>query len=180
MKPIPVLESSRLLLKGISPDFIHYLYQNHDQNYIQNLFNFDEKDYEHFKNMHLKGMETSRFSLFFFLLVLKDGEVPVGDCGFHTWYYTHDKAEVFYYLRREEDKRKGLMSEALPLVLKYGFTQMNLHRIEAKVSSTNEASIKLLKKNNFTFEGTLREDYLRKGNYENSDLYSLLKNELVL
>lgn len=79
-------------------------------------------------------------------------------CGFHKWNKKHDRAELFYALRTNEVKLKGYMSEVVPVVLKHGFNEMNLHRIEALIANWNEPSIRLLKKNDFTFEGTNRED----------------------
>jgi ribosomal-protein-alanine N-acetyltransferase len=69
------------------------------------------------------------------------------------------------------------MSEVLPLVLLYGFNEMSLHRIEAKVAEDNAASIKLLLKNSFKMEGKHREDYLVEDHYEDSFIYALLSSD---
>lgn len=45
---------------------------------------------------------------------------------------------------------RGIMSEAIPLVLQYGFQEMDLHRIEAEVHPQNIPSIALLEKYGFT------------------------------
>ncbi len=140
-------------------------------------FDVDESGYDHFKNMHEKGMETNRLSMFFFLLLDKKTNLPIGECGFHTLNKTHRRTELFYTLRKDEHKQKGLMTEALTAVLEYGFTKLDLHRIEALVGDRNTASVKLLKNFNFTKEGTMREDYCVDGKNESSDCYSLLKWE---
>ena len=101
----------------------------------------------------------------------------MGECGFHTWNATHRRAEVFYVMRNEASKQKGLMSEALKEVIKYGFTELELHRIQALIAIENEPSLKLLQKNNFTKEGIMREDYLVDGKNEDSHCFSLLKWE---
>ena len=51
---------------------------------------------------------------------------------------------------------------------------MKLHRIEALVADWNIASVKLLLKNNFIKEGTLKEHYLVDGVFEDSDCYALI------
>jgi ribosomal-protein-alanine N-acetyltransferase len=127
--------------------------------------------------MHEKGMETHRHSLFFFLLVEKNTEQPIGECGFHTWNRTHQRAELYYVLRADTHKRKGYMTEVVPKVIRYGFEEMELHRIEALVAPWNTPSVKLLQQNQFVFEGMVREDYIIDGKHENSDCYSLLKHE---
>lgn len=59
-----------------------------------------------------------------------------------------------------QDKQgQGFAAEAVDAVVKFGFTQMKLHRIMANYIPTNERSGKLLRKLGFTVEGYAR-DYL--------------------
>jgi [ribosomal protein S5]-alanine N-acetyltransferase len=156
---------------------IHELFNTRTKEQILAYFGVDEKGYAHFKEMHEKGMETHRLSLFFFLLFDKERHLPIGECGFHTLNRSHRRTELYYGLRHDADKGKGIMKEALGAVLKYGFTDMDLHRIEALVDSGNTPSVKLLQHFGFTKEGTMREDYFVNGKNEDSDCYSLLKWE---
>ena len=171
------ITTDRLLLKGITPALIHHLFHTQTKNEIIRFFGFDETGYAHLKDMHEKGMETHRLSLFFFLLLDKQTHLPVGECGFHTWNKTHQRAELFYGIRNDADKQKGFMTEALKTVLEYGFTTLHLHRIQALVAADNTPSVKLLRRYGFVKEGTMREDYVVNGKNENSDCYSLLQWE---
>ena len=169
--------TSRLILQPITPAVIHDLYNTKSKEEIISFFGFDEAGYNHFKNMHEQGMETYRISAFFFLLIDKETHQPIGECGFHTWNKTHCRTELFYLLRDDKFKQKGLMTEALKATLEFGFTQLNLHRIEALVADWNIPSVKLLQRYGFTKEGIMREDYCVNGKNEDSDCYSLLKWE---
>jgi ribosomal-protein-alanine N-acetyltransferase len=77
----------------------------------------------------------------------------------------------------ESYKRKGLMTETLDVILDYGFTQMNLNRIEAIVSIGNVPSLRLLEKFNFIKEGILRQHKYAADKYEDSFFFSKLRNE---
>lgn len=167
----------RLKLVGISPDLVNAFANSKTKEELFHFFGFDEAGYQHFMKMHSKGMETFALSLFYFVIKYKETDEPIGDVGFHTWNAKHRRADLFYNIHKEENKRKGILSEALPYVITYGYEQMNLHRIAAMVANYNVPSLKLLKKNGFTFEGTLREDYVVNGVNEDSDCYSLLKHE---
>lgn len=171
------ISTQRLVLTSITPVLIQELFRTKSQQEIKLFFGVDEAGYAHFKEMNEKGMETHRFSLYFFLLTEKHSREPIGDCGFHTWNTKHNRAELFYSLRKNEHKRKGFMTEALKPVLEFGFTKLNLHRIEALVAEWNTPSVKLLQRFGFTKEGTMREDYLENGKHGDSDCYSLLKWE---
>ena len=176
MENISIL-TDRLILKSITPSDIHELYNSRSKEEIIRFFGTDEAGYEHYLAMHEKGMECYNISLFFFLLIDKITGTPIGECGFHTLNEKQRRTELFYSLRNDEYKQKGLMTEALAPVLAFGFNELGLHRIEALVADWNTASVKLLKKYGFTKEGTMREDYCVNGKNEDSDCYSLLKTD---
>lgn len=171
------ITTPRLILRSITPALIHELFNTKSKEEIMDYFGFDENGFAAYKEMHEKGMETHRISIFVFLLIDKETGLPIGECGFHTWTASHRRAEIFYNMRNEKYKQKGLMTEALEAVLKYGFTELGLHRIEALIADENEPSKRLLLRYGFSKEGTMREDYVVKGVNEDSDCYSLLKWE---
>lgn len=171
------IETKRLLLKSITPDVVHELFNTKSKEEIKTYFGFDDAAFEYYKTMHEKGMETHRISMFYFLMIEKESGLPIGECGFHTWAPSYRRAEVFYNMRDESRRQKGYTTEALEAVLKFGFTELNLHRIEALIADENEPSKRLLLRYGFTKEGTMREDYPVNGVNEDSDCYSLLKWE---
>jgi len=54
---------------------------------------------------------------------------------------------------------RGYMSEAIRLVIGYAFGPLGLHRLEANIQPGNHASIRLVKRNDFRYEG-YSPDYL--------------------
>jgi ribosomal-protein-alanine N-acetyltransferase len=128
------IQTERLLLKGINPKLINGLFNTKTKEEIMQFFGADEAGYEHYKSMHEKGMETHRLSLFFFLLLDKKDNRILGECGFHTLNATHRRTELFYSMRNDSDKQKGLMTEALRAVLDYGSCRSTCNRLEYTVS----------------------------------------------
>lgn len=171
------LTTPRLLLKSVTPKLIHTFFETKTKEEIVLFFGADEAGYDHLKQMHEKGAETHRLSFFYFLLIEKESNRVIGECGFHTWNATHKRADLFYSLKHDSDKRKGLMTEALEPVLDFGFNELGLHRIAAFIADYNTPSRKLLEHYKFTKEGTMREDYVVNGKNEDSDCYSLLRHE---
>lgn len=55
---------------------------------------------------------------------------------------------------------KGYMNEALSALLDFGFTQLNLNRVEADIDTRNIASVKSLERLGFSREGYLRERWI--------------------
>ena len=73
---------------------------------------------------------------------------------------------------------QGLMSEVLPMLVRFGFEQLGLHRIEARVEPEHGASVRLLRKLGFTDEGLLRERTLHAdGSRAGLALLGLLRHE---
>jgi ribosomal-protein-alanine N-acetyltransferase len=102
----------------------------------------------------------------------------VGTVGFNEWARAARRGGLGYDLRSTHWGR-GLVAEALLAILKYGFEEMDLNRVEAFVMRGNERSMKLLRKLGFSEEGVLRERGAWKGGFHDLTLFSLLKSEYV-
>jgi ribosomal-protein-alanine N-acetyltransferase len=100
----------------------------------------------------------------------------IGSCGFNYLDHENKRAEIGYDLGRFF-WGSGYASEAIRAMLGFGFEQLGLNRIEAKVEPENVSSIKLLKRLQFTEEGRLREYEMSKGKLVDVIMFSLLKSE---
>jgi ribosomal-protein-alanine N-acetyltransferase len=104
--------------------------------------------------------------------LLNSGEF-IGACGLNNWNKEHRKAEIGFWLM-PSSQGKGYMKEVVPHVVKYGFDNMNLHRIEAVVESENTSSSGLLKKLEFAYEGTHKECEIKNGSFIDLDYFARL------
>lgn len=86
------------------------------------------------------------------------------------------RAETGYWIGKEF-RRKGMMSEALRLVVRFAFKELGLHRIAAYVFLDNEKSIKLLEKVGFRREGVLRDFVKHHNKWRDCIIYSMLRRE---
>ena len=60
-------------------------------------------------------------------------------------------------------------------MLRYGFEELNLHRVHARVLSDNIVSLKSAIKAGLEVEGTLRDDIILQGEYRDIVLLGALK-----
>jgi ribosomal-protein-alanine N-acetyltransferase len=102
----------------------------------------------------------------------------IGLCGFPAISHTHLRAEIGYELAQAY-WRQGIMTEAVGTMLRFGFTTLGLHRVQARVDPHNTASIQLLKTLRFQQEGVMRETCLVQGRFLDEVLFSLLCTEFV-
>ncbi|WP_317164012.1 GNAT family N-acetyltransferase [Cryomorpha ignava] len=129
------------------------------------------------KTKYQEGLSTHNKKFLYFQLINKTTGEIIGWCGYHTWYTSHNGAELGYGIYADAHKHLGLMSEAMLPILKSGFEQMNLNRIEAFIGPNNLPSLNLIKKMNFTQEGKLRAHFIKNNQVEDSLVFSLLKAE---
>lgn len=100
----------------------------------------------------------------------------IGTCGYCKWDKQHRHAEIGYDLWPEY-WGQGFMPEALQALIRYGFEEMNLNRVEATTHTENQRSQRVLTKLGFQREGLLREYYCRDGIYNDQVQFSLLRSE---
>ncbi|WP_036843046.1 GNAT family N-acetyltransferase [Pontibacillus marinus] len=72
---------------------------------------------------------------------------------------------------------KGLGKEAMQLLLRFAFDELNLHRVQLTVFENNDRAIRLYESLGFTKEGAHREFLYRDGKNYDMFLYGLLRRE---
>ncbi|WNB94002.1 GNAT family protein [Bacillus sp. NEB1478] len=83
------------------------------------------------------------------------------------------KGMVGYSLDIEENG-KGYMTEALKLIVDFGFEELKLHRIEAEVMPHNAGSIKILEKTGFHKEGISKKNVMINGKWEDHQVLAII------
>ena len=106
----------------------------------------------------------------------KETQKIIGTIGFMWIQRDNAAAEVGYSLSRAYWTR-GIMTEALREILRYGFRSMNLNRIEAQHETENPASGAVMRKCGMQREGTLRQRLLNKGKFVDVELYAILRRD---
>lgn len=73
----------------------------------------------------------------------------------------------------------GYATEALTAVLKYLLETVGFNRVEASHSVNNPASGHVMKKSGMTYEGMLRQSYRSRIGFQDSCLYSIIRDDLI-
>jgi len=172
----PELSTERLLLRRLTAnDTNDVFFLRSDESILKHLGRVptrNMKEAEDFILMINQSIDSNESILW--AITLKDNPVKViGTICYWRIQKEHFRAEIGYVLAPDY-WRKGIMREALLEILKYGFIEMKLHSIEARVDGENLASSALLENVGFIKEGLLKEDFFFEGNFYNTVIYSKL------
>lgn len=100
----------------------------------------------------------------------------IGGIGMHMISRKHRCYETGYWVSRKY-RGRGIAPEAVRLVLGFGFRELKLVRIQAQVMSGNPASVRVLEKCGFTYEGCERMRLKHRGRWKDMMLFSILREE---
>ena len=106
-----------------------------------------------------------------------EGETLLGTVGFHHTVMRNKKTELGYWLAPPYHGR-GIATRAVKCAVNAVLRYTDINRIEAKIQPTNLASLKLVKKLGFTYEGLEREGVKTTDAYWSHKVFSLLRGDL--
>ncbi|HEY8172696.1 MAG TPA: GNAT family protein [Dehalococcoidia bacterium] len=112
-------------------------------------------------------------------LIIEAGGRAVGDINLFEIDTRNCRAAIGLSIWRPEDRGKGYGTDALRALMRWGFHQLNLHRIELSVDPGNDAAIHIYESLGFVEEGRRREAHYSDGCYVDDVLMAVLRQEFT-
>ncbi len=101
-----------------------------------------------------------------------------GLAGFKGTDRLNRKSEIGYWLK-EDFQHRGIMTEAVRALIKFGFSELGLNRIQIKCAPENVKSNKIPQRLGFHLEGIEREsEFVKEGVFRDANVWSLLKKDI--
>ncbi|MDQ6651537.1 MAG: GNAT family N-acetyltransferase [Acidobacteriota bacterium] len=88
------------------------------------------------------------------------------------------RAEIGYWLARPFWSQ-GIMTDVVRAYVEYAFGELPLLRLTAHVLEFNAGSARVLEKNGFQLEGSLRQHFRKDGQFLDARFYGLLKKDVL-
>ncbi|MFX3635557.1 MAG: GNAT family N-acetyltransferase [Candidatus Pristimantibacillus sp.] len=178
----PILKSKDYVLKRIEDnhlDEVYEIYSNdhvfqycgiipkHNKGTVKNMIGHFDRDYN-------KGSRV-KWGIF----NIYESDRLLGIIEAFDFNQKVNMVTIGYFLA-ESRWGRGTATEAVRILVDYLFMEVNVNRIQAEVMPSNESSKKVLLKNGFIKEGTLRQAALWSGKgIVDLELYSILKEDFV-
>ncbi len=109
-----------------------------------------------------------------FAIALRETGELVGTIGLHLMPF--DKAEIGYWIGVPYWGR-GCATEAVGAIIRYGFEELSLNRIESNHFIRNPASGRVMEKNGMRYEGLMRQAVKKGDEYIDIKVYGILRGD---
>jgi RimJ/RimL family protein N-acetyltransferase len=109
-----------------------------------------------------KDVEESK-KLFHFTIRSKEDNRMLGYARIEWIEWTHGTGNIQLVIGDPADRGKGYGSEAMQMMLRYAFTELNLYRLSAIVGEDNPGALRFFQRHGFVIEVRRRKSLLRDG-----------------
>ncbi len=175
----PILHSPNLILRLMQPDDQQQVFEALSDERVVKYYGVEYHSYEATQaQMNWYAQNLAENTGLCFAITYPNKPGLVGACAVYDYQAPHRKAELGYWLLPDYCG-KGIMREALKVMLPYAFNYFNLHRLEAQIEIPNNTSRKLLEYFNFRHEGTLIDCEMKRGAFISLDIFALLRPALT-
>jgi RimJ/RimL family protein N-acetyltransferase len=123
-----------------------------------------------------KQIEESR-NLYHFMIRAKADDRLIGTAAVQRIEWANGNAFLRLGIGAAEDRGKGYGTQALQMLLRFAFAELNLFRVSAMVPEYNETALALLEKFGFVQEVCRRKALERDGRRWDFYVFGLLKDE---
>lgn len=175
---LPVLESKRLMLREIIEQDIDDMFEYAQLPIVGPIAGWEPHRHKTDTKMVIQMFKDKKKygQLGVYAIILKEKNKMIGTAELHS-YIRGFKAELGYTISPKY-WGKGYAAEASFLLLKYGFFQLGLKRIEVGMFVTNKQSIRVCEKLQMVFEGIRKNGYqLYDGSIHDMASYALTDQE---
>jgi len=124
-----------------------------------------------------KDLENRPEHDYLFLIHTLQEDRLIGFIGLDGISWSHGDCWVFIALGERDTWGKGYGTDAMRIMLRYAFTELNLHRVSLDVFSYNPRAIRSYEKCGFVVEGRARGMLNREGRRDDFVYMGILKEE---
>ncbi|MFD4706029.1 GNAT family N-acetyltransferase [Gottfriedia sp. NPDC058432] len=177
---LPLLETERLILRKLSLNDIEEMFQYGSNEEVSKYVTWDThktlSDTRGFIELVINKYNNSQVAPWG--IEYKGNGKLIGTVDYVWWDSKHKTAEIGYVISQDY-WGKGITTEAVKEVIRFGFTEMDLVRIQARCFVENIGSSRVMEKTGMSFEGIIRQGMFVKGKHQDLKVYSILKDEIL-
>jgi diamine N-acetyltransferase len=170
------LKGKNIYLRALEPEDLEFVYVIENDESIWHVSNTQTPYskfliHQYLENAHQDIYEAKQLRL---AICSNDTSEAIGLIDLFEFDPKNNRAGVGVVIQKNNDRTKGIGSEALSLIIEYAFAQLQLHQLFANIGTENEISIGLFSKFGFQKIGVKKQWNKINGVYEDEILYQLI------
>jgi len=177
MREFPLLKTERLILRRLALEDeadVFAIYSNPEVTRFCDVVNLANRSQARAVIQAFQA-EFERDSGVRWAITERGGSRLIGLCG--VGWYRHNFSALLSYDLNQDYWNRGIMTEAVRVVVAYTFDHAEMNRITATTVVENLASMQVLRHVGFQEEGILRDWGFWKGEFKNLRCFSLLRKD---
>jgi RimJ/RimL family protein N-acetyltransferase len=144
------------------------------------------RNFREFRELNMPNQEAwfTRISAsandFMFMIERTADRTPVGVCGLVYVNWILRSADISLYIGHQEiyiDGPGGIAESSAQALIRYGFDNLNLHKVWTELYSFDNRKVELFARLGFSRDAVLRDNAYEDGRYHDSFIYSLLRTD---
>lgn len=171
-----ILQGEKIYLRALEPEDLNFLYELENDESVWEVSNTSSPYSKFVLKQYLENAHRDIFEVKQLRLVIckKEDDKTVGFLDLFDFDPRHRRAGLGIVIFSESDRGQGFASEALELVIAYGFAHLNLHQLYANITVDNSGSVQLFEKLGFVRTGEKKDWVWSQGVFKNEFVYQLI------
>jgi len=169
------LKGEHIYLRALEPEDLEFIHTIENDESFWEISSTQTPYSRYVIKQYLENAHKDIYEVKQLRLVISDYEnQPLGMIDFFDFDFKNKRAGIGILIKDSTNRFKGFGSEALQLLVNYGFKQLNLHQMYCNISEDNEASIKLFSNQGFKKVGLKKDWNYTNGKFKNEYLFQLI------
>lgn len=170
------LKGKQIYLRALEPEDLSFIHDIENDERIWDISNTvtPYSKYlikEYLDNAHKDIYEVKQLRL----VICNTQAVAIGLIDIFDFDIKNRRAGIGVLIKDNQNRGKGIGTEALQLLINYCFTHLDLHQLYCNISEDNTASLRLFKNQGFKEVGLKKDWTFLNGIYKNEYLFQLIK-----
>ena len=171
------LQGKHIYLRALEPEDLDFIHAIENDESIWELSNTQTPYSKFLIKQYLEHSHKDIYEVKQLRLVIssKDDEA-LGMIDLFDFDFKNKRAGVGILVKDAKERKKGVGTEALQLLIDYSFKRLNLHQLYCHISENNKASVNLFSKNGFKKIGLKKDWNFVDDHFASEFMYQLIKD----
>lgn len=174
------LKGDTIYLRALEPEDLEFVYGMENDQSIWEVSNTNTPYSRFLIRQYLENAQQDIYEAKQLrLAICQDQHFPaIGLIDLFEFDPRNNRAGIGIVIQKDKNRRQNIGSEALELLIKYSFFNLNLHQLYANISTKNEASIALFTKFGFEKIGIKKDWILLDNQYHDEAIFQLINKNI--